>query len=73
MARRLSEEWTEEYNCDKLFWEMLGLEMKTVNPGEMKDLMNSEDGEERRDKVIVELIAQNFDNVTIFCTYHTHV
>ena len=60
------EKWTEEYDYDKLR-EMLGLEKETITSGEMKDLMNSENGEERL-QAISELIAQNFANDTMVCT-----
>ena len=48
----------EYYNFDKLK-EQLGLEKKTITSGEMKDLMNSEDGEERL-QAITEEIHQIF-------------
>ena len=48
----------EYYNYDKLK-EQLGLEKKTITSGEMKDLMNSEDGEERL-QAIAEEIHQIF-------------
>lgn len=42
------------YNYDK-FWEMLGVEKKTITAGKMKGLRNSKEGEERLQAIVFEI------------------